>query len=431
MKKFSNRLQFLRFNDTIKLRCAVVFMHDQDKKFQRRIVMAKYKFSETCYWDSSEQKIFRNEKYHVKLSPTQTKILKKLLDNNGCFVSPENLKECLRERTDKQDHKQDYKTRINNQIRRNKKNERGLLARVPEINKYFHQSNKRSDNENEVEGYKIDLPPENIIDDSEFSNPKLLLHRAKEQAERKNIGDIKTENSARWVFYEGFKQANSKDQAKSQKWAKLCWEWAKFEEKHKNIGKVNKEYSARWILEKSCNDKNLNLWLKWAKFEEKHKNIGKVNEEYSARWIFYEACVCNNLKKADLWLKWAKLEEKNGNIGEINKKYSARWIFHEACVCNNLKKADLWLKWAKLEEKNRNIGKANEEYSARWIFYEACVCNDFKKADLWLKWAEFEEKFGNIEDINQNYSLRWILNKACQKFPDNEDLKSKLDMQMN
>ena len=122
----------------------------------------KYFFSNNCYWDSEMLQVFRND-IPVDLPSSHTKILTRLLKNNGHFVSHEELYHAL---TGLDPFKGDtsWKTNLSNKFTRNKPNDKGLLVRVPEIEPFFEKSKSQIGG-----GYKISVPEESIIDTTHIS----------------------------------------------------------------------------------------------------------------------------------------------------------------------------------------------------------------------------------------------------------------------
>lgn len=116
----------------------------------------KYYFSETCYWDDKEKQFFRNGK-PIKLTPSQTKIMAKLIENNGQFVSHEELYFAMTGDRPSAN----YKSLLSNQFTRDKDNERGLLVRVEEIKEYFASSRSHIGG-----GYRISVPAKYIHEES-------------------------------------------------------------------------------------------------------------------------------------------------------------------------------------------------------------------------------------------------------------------------
>ena len=114
----------------------------------------KYYFSNNCYWDSELLKVFRDD-VAVKLPDSQTKLLKKLLEENGKFVSHEVLYFAM---TGAHPCGGDWKADLSNKFTRKKENDKGLLIRVPEIGDFFENSKSQIGG-----GYKITVPADNIL----------------------------------------------------------------------------------------------------------------------------------------------------------------------------------------------------------------------------------------------------------------------------
>ncbi len=106
----------------------------------------KYYFTNNCYWDSEKLLVFRDDS-PVDLPSSYTKILAKLLKNNGHFVRHEELYYAM---TGVENLYGDWKASLSNKFTRNKASEKGLLIRVPEINPFFEKSKSLTGG-----GYKI------------------------------------------------------------------------------------------------------------------------------------------------------------------------------------------------------------------------------------------------------------------------------------
>lgn len=123
-------------------------------------------FSDNCYWDDKTKSVFRDNG-KIIITPSQCKLLAKLIKCNGQMVSHEEL---YYEMTNYKPTG-DYKTSLSNQFTRNKINEKGLLIRVPEINAYFESSKSIVGG-----GYMLKLPKQNCIDENkEVCSQKSLI----------------------------------------------------------------------------------------------------------------------------------------------------------------------------------------------------------------------------------------------------------------
>lgn len=121
-------------------------------------------FTDNCYWDDSEESIFRDGQ-KVKITPSQRKLVAKLIKCNGRMVPHRELYHAMTN----VDACGEYKTALSNQFSRNKSNEKGLLIRVPEINNYFEMSKSLDGG-----GYMIKVPPENCIEtEKDISQKKI------------------------------------------------------------------------------------------------------------------------------------------------------------------------------------------------------------------------------------------------------------------
>ena len=119
----------------------------------------KYYFSDNCYWDDNQSCIFRDEQI-VKLPESQSIILAYLIQNRDTHVTPAQL--YLRmTKGDPPDRDPEYRVRVSQKFTRDKGNERGLLTRVPEIEKYWSKS-RTGDG-----WYMLSIPAENIFDDDQ------------------------------------------------------------------------------------------------------------------------------------------------------------------------------------------------------------------------------------------------------------------------
>lgn len=118
----------------------------------------KYFFSKDCYWDNVEEQVFRDG-MPVKITPSQKKVLVRLLKSNGQFVPHEDLYFTVYGSSNPSGS---WKASLSNLFTRKKDSEKGLLIRVPEIEPFFENSKSEIGG-----GYKITVPPESIVDDAE------------------------------------------------------------------------------------------------------------------------------------------------------------------------------------------------------------------------------------------------------------------------
>lgn len=114
-------------------------------------------FSSDCFWDGDNSCVMRSGK-KVKITPSQQKLLQKLISNNGKMVSHEELYFAMT----KSEPYGEYKTSLSNQFTRNKENEKGLLIRVPEIADFFESSKSLVGG-----GYMLNIPSQNIVQEQQ------------------------------------------------------------------------------------------------------------------------------------------------------------------------------------------------------------------------------------------------------------------------
>lgn len=117
----------------------------------------KVYFSNDCFWDGDNSCVIRLGK-KVKITPSQQKLLKKLISNNGKMVSHEELYFAMTQ----SEPYGEYKTSLGNQFTRNKENEKGLLIRVPEIADFFESSKSLVGG-----GYMLNIPLQNIVEEQQ------------------------------------------------------------------------------------------------------------------------------------------------------------------------------------------------------------------------------------------------------------------------
>ena len=120
----------------------------------------KYYFSSTCYWDCEKEGIIRNNIF-VKLPPSKENLIKKLLENNGRVVSHKDLYFAM---TGGEQCVGNWKALLSNNFTRNKENDKGLKALVPEMIPFFEMSRPRYIDGCNKGGYRISIPEKNIID---------------------------------------------------------------------------------------------------------------------------------------------------------------------------------------------------------------------------------------------------------------------------
>lgn len=170
--------------------------------------------------------------------------------------------------------------------------------------------------------------------------------------------------------------------------------WADAEAKSGNIGDVRAERSAVWIYKKAIErqDNCSKSWLKWADFFDQYYSSIQRKDIDDALEIMHTYALGNNTNHS-VWLAWAKMKELVGEIGDYSTKYSAAWIYKEYCQMRDNTSGGDFLAWVKFA--NRHPMHDGDRYIDAFYLldYGEREYESFSNPD-WLELEEFKKSIG-------------------------------------